>query len=67
MISKEVLYKTALLDNKECSIDEVYNQYIEDPKYRSKHMFFCPCCGSKMEAVLEGGRAKHFARVPALG
>ena len=64
MISKEVLYKYALLKNKECtiSIDEVYKHFLEDPTYRSKHDFFCPCCDSKMEAVLEvkEGRAKFF-------
>lgn len=64
MSSREVLYRIALLDNKECTIDidKVYENHIEDPQYRSKHDFFCPCCDSKMEAVLEvkEGHAKFF-------
>ena len=64
MSQGEILYRIALLDNKECTIDidTVNDNYLKDPKYRSKHDFFCPCCDSKMEAVLEvkEGRAKFF-------
>ena len=58
----DIQYRTALIDNKEKSVDinAIREEFNKDGEYRRKHVFNCPCCGEEMEAVLGDIREDHF-------